>query len=278
LHSLDEHEQGRWTEGMQAGNLYINRPITGAVVGRQPFGGWKASSFGPGAKAGGPNYVAQTTLMVQREPPPIVCAPSPPAAELAMRVRAGLGDGERERLGVGLCSYAQALRDCFACEHEQVSVLGERNVLRYRPCASILVRAGIDADPVDVLLAVGAALTAGTACTLSVDPAHPRRDALRGELAGVSVRAEPAAACARQLRQQAGVTRPERVRVIGSPESEVVEAAAHVLVHLEAAPVLLTGRIELLRYHREQSISHRYHRYGNLATGRLLSATGISSA
>ena len=45
--------------GIEAGNLYVNRPITGAIVGRQPFGGWKASSVGPGAKAGGPNYVLQ---------------------------------------------------------------------------------------------------------------------------------------------------------------------------------------------------------------------------
>ena len=36
-----------------------DRPTTGAIVRRQPFGGWKASSMGPGAKAGGPNYVLQ---------------------------------------------------------------------------------------------------------------------------------------------------------------------------------------------------------------------------
>ncbi len=41
------------------GNAYINRPITGATVQRQPFGGWKNSGVGPGAKAGGPNYVLQ---------------------------------------------------------------------------------------------------------------------------------------------------------------------------------------------------------------------------
>ena len=39
------------------GNLYINRPITGALVGRQPFGGHRLS--GVGAKAGGEDYVAQ---------------------------------------------------------------------------------------------------------------------------------------------------------------------------------------------------------------------------
>ena len=39
------------------GNLYINRGITGALVGRQPFGGGRLS--GMGAKAGGPDYLLQ---------------------------------------------------------------------------------------------------------------------------------------------------------------------------------------------------------------------------
>ncbi len=41
----------------RVGNLYINRSITGAVVGRQPFGGFKLS--GIGSKAGGPDYLLQ---------------------------------------------------------------------------------------------------------------------------------------------------------------------------------------------------------------------------
>ena len=43
-------------KNVEAGNLYINRPITGAVVKRQPFGGWKKSSFGPTVKAGSSFY------------------------------------------------------------------------------------------------------------------------------------------------------------------------------------------------------------------------------
>jgi RHH-type proline utilization regulon transcriptional repressor/proline dehydrogenase/delta 1-pyrroline-5-carboxylate dehydrogenase len=39
------------------GNLYLNRKITGAIVGRQPFGGFKLS--GVGSKAGGPDYLLQ---------------------------------------------------------------------------------------------------------------------------------------------------------------------------------------------------------------------------
>jgi len=44
----------------QVGNLYLNRPITGAYVGRQPFGGFKLS--GIGTKAGGPDYLLQFVL------------------------------------------------------------------------------------------------------------------------------------------------------------------------------------------------------------------------
>ncbi len=56
LQSLDEAEQKRWKNSVMAGNLYINRGITGAIVNRQPFGGMKLSAFGGGIKAGGPNY------------------------------------------------------------------------------------------------------------------------------------------------------------------------------------------------------------------------------
>lgn len=44
-------------ERFDVGNLYINRPITGALVGRQPFGGHRLS--GVGAKAGGEDYLLQ---------------------------------------------------------------------------------------------------------------------------------------------------------------------------------------------------------------------------
>jgi len=45
---------------LMMGNLYLNRPITGALVGRQPFGGFKMS--GIGSKAGGPEYLLQFVL------------------------------------------------------------------------------------------------------------------------------------------------------------------------------------------------------------------------
>src|SRR6185295_272222 len=39
LHSLDDREVARWQARIEAGNLYVNRHTTGAIVRRQPFGG-----------------------------------------------------------------------------------------------------------------------------------------------------------------------------------------------------------------------------------------------
>ncbi len=48
----------------QVGNLYVNRSITGAIVGRQHFGGFKMS--GLGSKAGGPEYLPRFMTKVVR--------------------------------------------------------------------------------------------------------------------------------------------------------------------------------------------------------------------
>jgi RHH-type proline utilization regulon transcriptional repressor/proline dehydrogenase/delta 1-pyrroline-5-carboxylate dehydrogenase len=57
IQTLDDREIARWVDRLEAGNLYVNRPITGAMVGRQPFGGNRLS--GTGSKAGGPDYLLQ---------------------------------------------------------------------------------------------------------------------------------------------------------------------------------------------------------------------------
>ena len=57
IHALDVEELEQWIDQVQSGNIYVNRGTTGAVVNRQPFGGWKRSAVGPTAKAGGPHYV-----------------------------------------------------------------------------------------------------------------------------------------------------------------------------------------------------------------------------
>lgn len=59
IESLAREEIRYWQKHIEAGNLYANRSTTGAIVQRQPFGGIKASSYGFGMKAGGQNYLKQ---------------------------------------------------------------------------------------------------------------------------------------------------------------------------------------------------------------------------
>jgi RHH-type transcriptional regulator, proline utilization regulon repressor / proline dehydrogenase / delta 1-pyrroline-5-carboxylate dehydrogenase len=60
LYSRSPANIARASREFLVGNLYINRPITGALVDRQPFGGFKLS--GIGTKAGGPDYLLEFLL------------------------------------------------------------------------------------------------------------------------------------------------------------------------------------------------------------------------
>jgi RHH-type proline utilization regulon transcriptional repressor/proline dehydrogenase/delta 1-pyrroline-5-carboxylate dehydrogenase len=60
LFSRSPEHIARVKREFRVGNLYINRKITGAIVDRQPFGGFKMS--GIGSKAGGPDYLLQFVL------------------------------------------------------------------------------------------------------------------------------------------------------------------------------------------------------------------------
>ncbi|MDO5667955.1 MAG: trifunctional transcriptional regulator/proline dehydrogenase/L-glutamate gamma-semialdehyde dehydrogenase [Alcaligenaceae bacterium] len=65
IHSRIDENIDKLSEQINAGNIYVNRNIVGAVVGVQPFGGQGLSGTGP--KAGGPLYALR---LVQNSPPP----------------------------------------------------------------------------------------------------------------------------------------------------------------------------------------------------------------
>ena len=60
IYSRTPEHLDRTRREFMVGNLYLNRSITGALVGRHPFGGFKMS--GIGSKAGGPDYLLQFVL------------------------------------------------------------------------------------------------------------------------------------------------------------------------------------------------------------------------
>jgi RHH-type proline utilization regulon transcriptional repressor/proline dehydrogenase/delta 1-pyrroline-5-carboxylate dehydrogenase len=259
IQTLDDREIARWVDRIEAGNLYVNRPITGAIVGRQPFGGWKASSVGPGAKAGGPNYVLQLARWRQVSRPGGDDEPLPePISVLLERCLAPLSDAEaRALVRASAASYARAWRQHFSREHDPSAIRGEWNAFRYRPCRRVIARGATSTALCQVILA---ACVAGTPLTVSLSPGS-RPWAWLAECSGVELVVEAEAGFVERLARPGDA---DRVRV-SEPISTAARAAANgtglAVVH---APVLANGRLELRWYLREQTVSRVLHRYGSV--------------
>ena len=263
IQTLDDREIERWVAGIDAGNLYVNRPITGAIVGRQPFGGWKASSVGPGAKAGGPNYVLQLARWRQVSHPAGGDEPLRESmAALLERCVAELpDDNARALVRAAAASYARAWRRHFSREHDPSAIRGERNGFRYRPCRHVITRGSVTraqaAALCQVLLAV---CVAGVRLTLSLPPESQPWPWLT-ECGGVQVVVETEAGLVERVAHPGDA---ERLRV-WEPISTAARAAANGTgVTIIDAPVLANGRLELRWYVREQAVSRVLHRYGSL--------------
>jgi RHH-type transcriptional regulator, proline utilization regulon repressor / proline dehydrogenase / delta 1-pyrroline-5-carboxylate dehydrogenase len=264
IQTLDDREIERWVDRIEAGTLYVNRPITGAIVGRQPFGGWKASSVGPGAKAGGPNYLLQLGRWSQVALPPGEGEPlpEPVAALLACCLQAVHDPDERALLRASAASYARAWRDHFSREHDPSEILGERNGFRYRPCHRILARG--TAPAVSLAQVALAACAAGIPLTASLTPESTVPEWL-AEHAGSTVVVETDTGFVERLAYHEDV---ERVRV-WQPVSIAARAAANGAgLTIIDAPVLANGRLELRWYLKEQTVSRMLHRYGSVPDSR----------
>jgi RHH-type transcriptional regulator, proline utilization regulon repressor / proline dehydrogenase / delta 1-pyrroline-5-carboxylate dehydrogenase len=264
IQTLDDREIARWVDSLEAGNLYVNRPITGAIVGRQPFGGWKASSVGPGAKAGGPNYVLQLARWRQATLPAGNDEPLPePLAALLGRCLAALPDADaRATVRASAASYARAWRRHFGREHDPSAIRGERNAFRYRPCRRLIARATTARPEAAVALcqALLAACVVGTPLTVSLAPDSASWTWL-AECGGVELVVEAEAGFVERLAHPGDA---ERLRV-WEPISTAARAAANGTgVTVIDAPVLANGRLELRWYLREQSVSRVLHRYGSM--------------
>ncbi len=267
IQSLDWREVARWREQVEVGNAYANRPITGAIVRRQPFGGWGHSAFGPGAKAGGANYVLAFTRWSQAGPPRLRSNPGEVANAYLAELRKHLvDDGEREWLLAAAWNYGWAIAEVFGVEADPSALHGERNVSRYRPRRRVLVRL----DPAaagwrEVALAVSASAASGVPLDLSL-----ARDAggvaleLARAVPGVAVSIEGGSQFAERLRSLAGEARPDLVRAPGGVPREVYQIANGFHIPVVDDALLANGRLELRFWYREQAVSETTHRYGNI--------------
>lgn len=263
IHSLDEREVERWERAIVAGNCYINRSITGAVVQRQPFGGCKKSSFGNGAKAGGPNYLLQFMHITQKEIPKERASVNPWINKLATFTENF--DFTAEELGIWHASvgnYAfwwQRLKK----DYDPTKVLGQDNFQRYLKRKKIVIRIYPQDKPLDYLRLFAAALTTETPVEVSfkkTDKSFPPAGNWQLHLPIFNVRIESEQEFVDRVKS-GGV---QRVRMITKPSDALILASSYSACYIDHSPVLANGRIELLHYLREVSISMDYHRYGNL--------------
>ncbi len=227
LQSLDEQEQRYWKNHIEAGNLYINRGITGAVVNRQPFGGMKLSAFGPGLKAGGPNYCMQFMNITDKP---------------------GSSTDYRQ-------SYAEWYeREFKHARNIQPKIRGEQNVFRYLPLKRGMVfRLFGDETLEQIQMVQLAAQTVGTPLTISVDSSHPLFSQLTGNIKQES-----------QTAFVSSIKNYERIRTISRQvPDEVFTAAVFADRYIAQSLPVRNGRVELALYIKEQSISNEYHRYGS---------------
>ena len=134
LHSLDPGEIDYWMDRVQIGNAYVNRYITGAIVQRQPFGGWKRSSIGAGAKPGGPSYLNNF----------------------------GQWTSSHVDLDTALASVRNAWVSHYARDHDPTGLRSEHNILRYHPLDGVVVFADGSVTETQRAIAVEAASMSGT--------------------------------------------------------------------------------------------------------------------
>lgn len=265
IHSLDPKEVAYWLERVQAGNCYVNRGITGAIVQRQSFGGWKKSSVGAGTKAGGPNYLFGLGQWKRQDSTAKVDeAQLDPGAVALARVASGDNDDEYQFLLRSLASDRHAWDTVFGVSVDPSGIPAERNVFRYTP-TDVVIRASGLVSVSDIVRVYLAGTHVGAALDLSVSEALP--DAVLAMMQGGAGGLRPLGKYFVESELEFAVRisgkLPERVRLLGGWADAIyvaLDGAPEVAIY--ADEVTESGRVEMLPFVKEQSVSVTAHRFG----------------
>ncbi|MGO3326711.1 proline dehydrogenase family protein [Gordonia sp. (in: high G+C Gram-positive bacteria)] len=264
LHSLDTRETRRWLDRVEAGNLYVNRSITGAIVRRQSFGGWKRSSVGLGSKAGGPNYLmlmgtwADAPAHGSPQSPP----QTPAIAAFARSVESCVTDAEHAWLVRALADDDRAWAAEFGVGRDETGLGAEADVFRYRG-ADVVLRVSEDATPAPTARLIAAAARSGARVRVSIAPDASSTTAAVVESA-TALGMPVAPATDTDFADAIARLEVPRVRLVGSSAPSVLAAvAARPDIALLDDAVTSSGRVELRHWLHEQAVSMTLHRFGN---------------
>lgn len=261
LQSLDIREHNKWLQEIKAGNYFINTKITDAKIKRQPFGGYKESSFGSGYKSGGPNYILDflnaKQFSLPKEKQPINDWVKSLTSFLE---KIGLST---EQLGIWSASVAnysywwkRLKQDLDFCK-----IFGQDNYLRYLPRKNVTLRLTEESFALDALRVCAAALTCSTPLEISWSNTPQLEKFNWIDLLPILSNIEESED---QFYKRIRAGKIKRIRLTTPASDELKKIASQSACHIIDKPVQANGRFELLHYIKEISITYDYHRYGNL--------------
>ena len=172
LHSRIDETIARVSSKIEAGNIYVNRNIIGAVVGVQPFGGCGLSGTGP--KAGGPLYLGRLFARPRGRLFDVAGRPSTAALTYLDWLRAeGRSDEAR-------CCAMYMSRSLLGMKIELAGPVGERNMYLLERRGAV---AALAESEKALLIQIGAILATGNQAVVQItDPARSILGRIPGEL------------------------------------------------------------------------------------------------
>ena len=265
LHSLNTSEITTWLENVDAGNLYVNRGITGAIVERQPFGGFKRSSVGLGLKAGGRNYLLQFGHFEDSEESTL-------ESELQNLDRwqdslSQVEPDKRDWINQAIRSDQYWRKSLYAPDHLDAGDLEvEGNYHRYLPDEhKIIIRVSQSATKADLVRLV---VASSRGSSLSIDPGFQSTHGLSDEhlqlLVGKGWTRFKVETEQMFINSMVQIKPGTKLILVGAKEPLIESLQANPDLFVIESPITKSGRATLLAFYREQSISITQHRFGSL--------------
>lgn len=280
IESLDEREIEIFKEKLKAGNLYINRMTTGAIVIRQPFGGMGKSAVGTGKKAGGFNYIAQFMQISSSQDLPTDQKENHPFMSKINEIR---NQEEQKcdtlkRAIIVIKNFAYWLDREFEKEHDYANIRGESNHIRYRSLEKIVLRFENKSELFEMLCSVAAAKMSGASLHISL-PTQIESQDLEWLHSKFEILLDTEDSYAHEDKDQLimQINNANRARFLDTTtlDLELYKRITNKSIHIVDEPFVAHGRIELMHYFIEQSVSNSYHRYGNLGLKGLQQKEGL---
>ncbi|HEF3554179.1 TPA: proline dehydrogenase family protein [Campylobacter upsaliensis] len=263
--SLDEREWEYFHTHIEAGNIYINKPTTGAIVLRQPFGGVKKSAIGFGRKVGIYNYITQFMDIEAKADTNLLDSPLANALEKLSKASDESTQATLANATLMAKSYAYHYKHEFSVARDYVNIRGEDNLFSYTRIKNLAFRVCEQDSLQDILGVIIGCHTLGLSPLVSHDSAQ---SSIIKELKKICKAVDLGADFVEENEEQfiAKISKFERIRYHAKADknSPLYQAAAKEAKIIIRDKPLLNGRFELLFYHNEKALSVSYHRYGNL--------------